>query len=1090
MTVGDNEGVLLKVEKTLEKGHLAEPVVVHDRSGWHQVWRLTRFGLLAILILALMALAILWVWRKPIAENFLADELEKRGVQATYTLDRVGFRTQQVSNLVIGDPANPDLTARRAVIQIKIKWNGSVQAYRVAARGVRLKGRLLPNGKVSWGQIDRLLPPPSGKPFTLPDLTVDLKDTTIALATPYGGMGFAVEGRGNLSGGFKGRLAAASHRLTPGACTLEQFRAFVRIGVVARRPQVRGPVGATSFACPASNLALAEPRAEIDSSFSEAFGSFNGRGRLTLASGEAGANGLAGATSNLTFRGTPTNILGSIDLAARQARLADILAQRTRFGGRYHLDAKGGGLDLVGDYGATSVALDPSLTRDLTDPLDSAKGTPLEPIAKTIANGIRNAARRFDVSGSLRLVNRTGGGAVRIEAAKARAPSGARIDVSGGDGVTYYWPSNRLRMDGSIATSGGGLPSARVVLRQPRSGAPMSGYADVAPFAAGGAKLTLATVRFAARPDGWTQVSTVALLDGPLADGRVAGLRVPISGRFGAGGALRFGEGCIDARFASLRVGALRLGSTRLPLCAINGAILRKPAGGSLAVAAATRNVRLRGMLGKSPFALDAARARLLDKNHFDAAGVAVRMGQGASPMLINAKTIDGNFSGGGTNGSFAGGDAKIGKVPLNLSDIAGKWQVRRGNLTIDGGLLLSDRADPSKFYPLTSDDVHFTLANSMIRATGTLRHPASGTRVTDVTIDHNLTTGNGNAVLDVPGITFGPNLQPEELTRLTEGVIALVRGSISGQGRIAWNGSGEVSSTGEFTTTETDLAASFGPVTGLTTTVRFTDLLGLETAPGQIATLKSVNPGILVENGVIRYQLLPDQLVKIERGEWPFMGGRLILQETILNFGRPSPMRLTFEVVGLDAKTFVDSMGFKELSATGTFDGVLPMIFDDEGGRIVGGRLDSRPGGGTLAYNGVVNRANLGMIGGFAFDALRDLRYKSMIIRLDGFLDGEFATRMTIQGVGLGNTSTQRFIRSINRIPFNFNVTIKGPFRALIATAKSFRDPTQVIEPALPRPLDEVPGIIIETRRQEEDQQQSQTPVDEKITPTPTKKP
>jgi translocation and assembly module TamB len=150
MTVGDNEGVLLKVEKTLEKGHLAEPVVVHDRSGWHQVWRITRFGLLAILILALMALAILWVWRKPIAENFLADELEKRGVQATYTLDRVGFRTQQVSNLVIGDPANPDLTARRAVIQIKIKWNGSVQAYRVAARGVRLKGRLLPNGKVSW----------------------------------------------------------------------------------------------------------------------------------------------------------------------------------------------------------------------------------------------------------------------------------------------------------------------------------------------------------------------------------------------------------------------------------------------------------------------------------------------------------------------------------------------------------------------------------------------------------------------------------------------------------------------------------------------------------------------------------------------------------------------------------------------------------------------------------------------------------------------------------------------------------------------------------------------------------------------------
>ena len=1087
MTDDKGEGVILKVEKTLEKGHLAEPVVVHDRSGWHQVWRVTRFGLLVILVLALVALAIVYIWRKPIAENVLADELEKRGVQATYTLDRIGFRTQQVSNLVIGDPANPDLTARRAVIQIKIKWNGAVEVYRVAARGVRLKGRLLPNGKVSWGQIDKLLPPPSGKPFTLPDLTVDLKDATIALLSPYGPMGFAVEGRGNLSGGFKGRLAVASHRLRPGACTLDQFRAFVRIGVIARRPQVEGPIGATSFICPASDLRLTQPRMDVASSFSEAFGSFDGSGRLTVAGVEAGANGLAGVNSKLTFKGTATDILGRIDLSAQRARLADILAQRTRFDGRYRLDARRGALALVGNYGANSVALAPSLTAGLTDPLDSTKGTPLEPIARVVARGVRNAARNFDVVGSLRLVNRAGGGAVRIERADVRAPTGARIAVSGGDGVTYYWPSNRLRIDGDIATSGGGLPTARVTLSQPRSGAPMSGFADIAPMSAGGAKLTLATVRFAARPNGWTEVNTVALLDGPVSGGRVTGLRIPISGRFGAGGALRFGEGCIDTRFRSLAVGSLHLGPTRLPLCPINGAILQKPAGGSLAVAAATRNVRLRGSLGKSPFALDAARARFLGIDNFDASGLAVRMGQAESPVLVNAKTISGDFSGGGAKGSFAGGDAVIGKVPLNLSNIDGRWRVRRGDLAVDGGLTLSDRADPPKFYPLVSNDVHFTLADSMIRATGTLRHPASGTKVTDVVIQHNLNSGNGNAVLDVPGITFGPALQPEELTRLTEGVIALVRGPISGQGRIAWNGDGQVTSTGEFTVTDMDLAASFGPVTGLTSTIRFTDLLGLETAPGQVASIQSVNPGILVENGVIRYQLLPDQLVKIERGEWPFMGGRLILQETILNFGRDAPKRLTFEVVGLDAKTFVDSMGFKEISASGTFDGVLPMIFDDEGGRIVGGRLDSRPGGGTLAYNGVVNRANLGMIGGLAFDALRDLRFRSMIIRLDGYLDGEFATRMTIEGVGLGNTSTQRFIKSLNKIPLTFNVTIKGPFRALIATAKSFRDPTQVIEPALPRPLDEVPGIIVETRRQEENQEQSQTPVEEKVTPTPT---
>ena len=118
-----------------------------------------------------------------------------------------------------------------------------------------------------------------------------------------------------------------------------------------------------------------------------------------------------------------------------------------------------------------------------------------------------------------------------------------------------------------------------------------------------------------------------------------------------------------------------------------------------------------------------------------------------------------------------------------------------------------------------------------------------------------------------------------------------------------------------------------------------------------------------------------------------------------------PTAKRLTFEVVGLDAHTFVSTLGFKGLEATGTFDGVLPMIFDENGGRIVGGRLDSRPGGGSLAYNGVVNKADLGTMGNIAFNALRDLRFKSMIIRLDGDLAGEFAARLSIDGVALGQT-------------------------------------------------------------------------------------
>src|SRR6185369_10184538 len=305
-------------------------------------------------------------------------------------------------------------------------------------------------------------------------------------------------------------------------------------------------------------------------------------------------------------------------------------------------------------------------------------------------------------------------------------------------------------------------------------------------------------------------------------------------------------------------------------------------------------------------------------------------------------------------------------------------------------------------------------------------------------------------------------------------GVIALVNGTISGQGRIDWDSTGHVTSTGDFSTAHLDLAAPFGPVTGMRGTMHFDDLLGLTTPSGQVLNVESINPGILVENGVIHYQLLPDNLVKIERGDWPFMGGRLILHETVLNFGRPTAKRLTFEVVGL--------------AATGTFDGVLPMIFDENGGRIVGGRLDARPSGGTLSYVGVVNRSNLGMLGNAAFDAMKDLRFRSMIIRLDGDLAGEFATRLTIEQLGLaGQSGISKIIQgAFRKVPFRFNISIKGPFRSLIQTAKSYRDPRQQISTVLPTPLEDIPGIVTEVRRREEDQQQTQTPVQETITPTP----
>ncbi len=1007
----------------------------------------------AILVIFLIGVATVWFRRIPIATHYLKREFERRGVDASYHLDRVGLRTQEVSNLVIGDPRHPDLVARYARIETRLKWNGNFSVYRIVARGVRLRGKLV-HGRISWGQIDKLMPPPSNKPFALPDFVLDIADSSISLGTPFGPLGVAIEGNGKLSGGFDGRVAVVSPALTLGHCGGTNLHTYLGVTVRARRPGVKGPVIFDRFACPASRFEVAAPRFEANATFNEAFTRVDGNGRMAIGSLVAGNNALANFLGDITYRGSLKAVDGEVKLSAQKSRLATIAAARTRLQGHYHLGYEDGTFNLAGTYAADNAALAPSMLAGVTQPLAAAGKTPLGPVALGIGNALLRTARNFNSAGHIKVVNFPGGGAARIVDADIIGPNGARAHLAGGSGVTYYWPAGGLRIDSDIAMGGGGLPQARVTLRQPRAGAPMSGVADVAPYVAGGQRLALTPIQFGPGPGGATAVSTVAQLDGRFPGGRVQALRLPITGDVGPGGRFAFGRSCLVLSFNYLQLSTFQLGATRLPVCPVGAAIIEKRAGGPVLVAARLNRPVLNGRLGSSPFRLEAAQG-VYNGQQFRFDRLGMRLGRPTSPVLFGADSLTGRMVGSNIAGNFTGASASIGKVPLQLSEGSGRWSYRNKDLTIDSAATVSDRDPNPRFYPLRTNDLHFSLAGDDIRATGSLHHPATGTLVTNVSIEHRLSTGAGHAVLDVPGLAFGPNLQPEQLTRLTEGVVALVNGVVRGQGRIDWGEGGKVTSTGDFSTANMDLAAPFGPVTGMSTTIHFDDLLGMTTPAGQLLTVQSVNPGISVNDGVVHYQLLPHNRIKIERGEWPFMGGKLILEETVLDFAHHSAKHLTFRLEGFDAKQFVDSLGFSGFELSGIFDGELPMVFDDSGGRIVGGRLVSRAPGGELKYTGTKPK---GLGPRLAVDLLSDIRYRSMVIGLNGYLSGEFATSLAIDQVSLG--PGHGFIAGLvhsafSKLPLKLNVNINGPFRALIQTAKAFKDPTQVIAPVMPFPVD-----------------------------------
>ncbi|HEV2748168.1 MAG TPA: YdbH domain-containing protein [Allosphingosinicella sp.] len=1018
-------------------------------------WRLVAFGLL---LLVLLLIAAVWTQRRQIATDYIDRELARRGVAASYKVSRIGFRTQRIEQLVIGDPRRPDATARWVEVEISLGLRRP-RVEMIRARGVRMRGRIV-GGKLRLGEVDKLLPPPTDAPFRLPNQRVDIADAAMRLDTPAGIVGLAVRGSGNIAYSFEGRIAAVSTGLRQGDCRVDRPRLVAALTTEDDRPSLDGPLRADRVAC--GGVELTGPRLALRTTLFPRLDGAEGEAGVEVARLRSGKHRFDGVKGVIAFDGGYELLRGRMQLASGGATVGGYRIGRAAVDGRYAVAPAAGNASILADLAADGVA-GGGLFRQAATMLGAADGTPLQPIGEALAAAALRVGQGFDARASLRFVNGRGYAAARVDRMRGESRSGARFALGGrGTGITYYWPGNRARIDGDFALSGGGFPELRLSLDQPRPGAPIGGEAWLTPIAAGGARLQLAPVRFTAGGGGSTRIETVAVIDGPFGGGRVAGLVVPVSGRLTGDGGFAFGERCTPVGFRSLHAAGLTLGPARLPLCPTGRALLSRTPGGTVMAAAEMRSPRLAGRIGSTPLSAAAGRIRFsLAERGFTGSGVTIGLGGEGHVNRFGFASLSGRVTEGGISGTFAGGEAKLAKVPLLMSEASGGWRMAGGGLVLDGSMSVADEAGPPRFHPLVTRDFRLALEDGTIRARGPLLDPETGTRVTDVTIDHGLAGGRGKAVLDVPGITFGETYQPEQLTRLTTGVVALVSGTVTGRGEIAWGPAG-VTSTGSFATRDMDLAAAFGPVEGLSTNVDFTDLLGLVTAPGQTAEVGVIRTGIDVFDGLIRYQLLPGLLVRVEAGRWPFAGGELLLEETVLDFGKPSPKRLSFRVTGLDAATFIQQMEFSNISATGTFDGLVPMVFDERGGRIVQGRLAARAEGGDLSYIGELTDKQLGYYGKLAFDALKSMRYARLTIGLDGSLDGEFVASIELDGVARNAPApggiAGAVLNQLAKIPFEFNIKARGPFRALLGTARSLEDPSLLIQPALPAILRDRP--------------------------------
>lgn len=994
--------------------------------------------------LVVAALALTWWQREQIANRIIAEQLEDLGLPVTYTVESIGPRFEVLTNIVIGDPNRPDMTVEKAIVEITPRF-GVPSLDTVTLVRPRIYGTIK-QAKASFGALDKILFRKTGKPPAIPDLNLNLIDGRARIDSDWGVIGAKVEGTGNLRDGFSGIAALVAPRLALGGCVADAASAYGTVKVSGAAPRFSGPVRFAALTCAAQGIAVQKGATQLTVETTEPFDRVSGTyDAVTQALSAAGVRA-AGAGGKGDFTLAKGNLVASYSLATRDVQ--------TGYGAAGSLGAKGivrsgdgfARLETEGELTGTAIRPNGALDKALADAERAGKDTLIAPVAAQMRAALMREGQASTLSAAY-LVRQTGALTnLSVPQARLRGTSGADIVALS----RFQLNAGRKggpRFSGNVVTGGAGLPQIEGRVEAQGNGTTMGRFV-LREYRAGDTSIALPQFVLIQRPGGAIGFAGDARVSGRLPGGIAQNLALPIDGTWSATRGLSVWRKCTPVRFDRFAINNLSLERRELVLCpGSDGAILRSDGRGTRFAAGAT-SLNLSGKLGTTPIRLKSGAVGFAWPGAVNARSIDVSLGPLDQATSLKVASLKGTL-GAVSSGTFSGTEFKLANVPLDIFDAAGRWRFGGGDLALDStSFRLEDREVDDRFRPLIARDATLTLHSTTFKANALLREPKSDRHIVTASIVHDLDTERGFADLDVPGIVFDRNLQPTTLTALALGVIANADGVIDGTGRIDWQG-GKVTSTGRFSTKDFDFAAAFGPVKGTSGTVVFNDLLGLTTAPDQRLKFASINPGIEANDGELSFQLESERNLVVNGATWPFLDGELRLMPTRMVLGASEVRRFTLDVKGIEAGRFIERMNLANISARGVFDGTLPLVFDENGGRVEGGMLVSRAPGGNVSYVGELTYKDLGTMANFAFQTLRSIDYRRMQIAMDGELEGEIVTRVRFDGVTQGAGAKKNIItRQFAKLPVQFNVNIRAPFQKLVGTFRSLYDTKALRDP------------------------------------------
>lgn len=313
-----------------------------------------------------------------------------------------------------------------------------------------------------------------------------------------------------------------------------------------------------------------------------------------------------------------------------------------------------------------------------------------------------------------------------------------------------------------------------------------------------------------------------------------------------------------------------------------------------------------------------------------------------------------------------------------------------------------------------------------------------------------NMQQASGETVFSFEGLKFAPaEVQPNELSPLLKGFVDAAVGEMGGEMVFGWSESGITSSAG-FSFKDISFG---GPTRAVTRTTGFngnlalTNLMPVTTDGTQTITVDVVDMDALkLTDGIISFNVPGDDTIVIPKADFPWFGGVIGVYDAVASLTGEAQIPLRADRVEL-AQIF-EYVEINGLSGEGTMNGVLPVVFEDGKARIENGILKSA-GPGAIRYQGEAaeQAASAGGNAKIAFDILRDLRYSSLEVRVNGALDGRLDFQMFFEGTGEVNMDNAK-----GRVPVKYTISLDAALLELLQQANLSRSFQLQIEQGLQR--------------------------------------